>query len=155
MNDSVAEITYLFDKQTYKTYEKIYWIVTGQRKRYIKFQLLLIAFLVFPAIYFCIFYWSTRNRVIRKSTKVVFTGCENGFIENFRFYTDRVVLVTDTGSCETMFSNLSFIARYKKYLIMAFPNNMGGYCVPIEKIENYCQLEKVLDKLPNYKEVKR
>lgn len=149
MNNFIATVGFNYDQTEYNEFEKIYWRLT-QKKSYVKFQLITLAMLIIPGIYFGIMYWASIKSTLRKTRKAFFKDHEEGVFENLSFNNDGFNVKTEFYDENFKYNDFKFIASHKGYLAFYHTNGFGGYCVPIKSIENYDKLHEVLAKLPNF-----
>lgn len=150
MNNIKASV--LFDKALYKKYEHIYWIVSGRKKSYVRFQLITLAMLIIPGLYFALMYWITYKSVLRKSAKVVFRDHNGGFLEVLKFDKEGISVKCEKDEFKRNYSDFKAIIKHKGYLGMYPSDESLGYCIPVGKIESADELFKLISTLPNYRE---
>ena len=152
-NNVIATVGFQYDETEYKQFEKIYWRLT-QKKSYVKFQLITLAMLIIPGIYFAITYWIFIKSNVRKTCKMMFKDHEEGIFENLYFANDGFNVKTEFYSTDYKYEDFKIIANSAGFLAF-YHKNQGGYCVPINSIEGFDELQKVLSKLPNFVEVSK
>lgn len=153
MNNIIASVSFQYDQTEYKQFEKIYWRLT-QKKSYVKFQLITLAMLIIPGIYFAFFYWIYIKSNVRKTCKIIFKDNKEGIFQNLSFASGGFNVKTEFYNEDYKYEDFKIIANYRGFLAF-YHKNLGGYCVPTKSIEEFDELQKVLIKLPNYIEVNK
>lgn len=154
MNDFIATAGFQYDQAEYKKFQKIFWHIT-QKKKYVKFQLITLALLIIPGIYFGITYWIFIKSTVRKTMKLMFKGHEDGVFQNFSFADTGFNIKTEFYNEDFNYGDFKFIVNFKGYLAMYHKNDMSGYCIPLQSIVGFDKLHQELLKLPNYIEVNK
>ena len=152
-NNVIAAVGFQYDQTEYKQFEKIYWRLT-QKKSYVKFQLITLAMLIIPGIYFAIFYWIFIKSNVRKTCKIIFEDHKEGIFQNLSFASDGFNVKTEFYNEDYKYEDFKIIVNSRGFLAF-YHKNVGGYCVPTKLIEKFDELQKVLAKLPNYIEVNK
>ena len=149
MNDIIASVGFHYDQTEYNNFNKIYWQLT-QKKSYVKFQLITLAMLIIPGLYFGICYLLMYKSLIRNSAKVVFKDKKDGFFESLDFCEDGLSVKLETSEFKRPYSDFLVIVKYKDYIAMFMKDNSLGYCIPTKQINNTETFNKFVSSLPNY-----
>ena len=151
--DEIAKAEVLWTKDMNTIFQRIHWTVSGEKKKYIIFQIVFTLLGVLPGIYFALNFWIIRPLTVKKIYKNDLKN--NGGVPktmSYVFYDDYFHFSDTRASSDEKYVNFGAIALKDSCITFMRAAMNSGFCIPLANISDSKRVLDIVTKLPNFKQ---